>query len=202
MKSSTKLRIQETARTLFAVKGYEGTSMSEIAAAVGITKASLYAHFAGKDELFLAVYEEAAADYERLNHALFEQSADLPVGERLYRIFEGYILYYHRNTEFAALWTQIVLFPPLHLKERVMTDLAGRDKFFHEGVIGLFAQAIEEGAVRRDSPGRLVMSFRSMRDGLLSWMHTVPQMKEEWIRAFWSDLWLGLQDRPDSDRGG
>ncbi|MCR8645928.1 TetR/AcrR family transcriptional regulator [Paenibacillus sp. N1-5-1-14] len=193
---------QKKQRLKFAVKGYEGTSMGDIAAEVGINKASLYTHFTGKDELFLAIYEDAAADYEKLNRTLFEESAGMPVGEQLFWIFQGYILYYHRNTEFAALWTQIVLFPPLHLRERVRVDLAGRDRFFHEGVIGLFSRAIEEGVVCRDSPARLVMSYRSMRDGLLSWMHTVPQMKEEWIRSFWLDLWSGLQRRSDDTQGG
>ncbi|PRX60163.1 TetR family transcriptional regulator [Cohnella sp. SGD-V74] len=176
--------------------------MGDIAGGVGINKASLYSHYEGKDQLFLAVYREAASDYERLNQALFEESNELPTGERLFWIFRGYILYYHRNTEFAALWTQIVLFPPPHLREEVIADLTLRDRFFHEELIKLFAIAIEEGIVRKDSPARLVMSFRSMRDGLLTWMHTVPQIKEEWIRSFWSDLWFGLQSRSVHDQGG
>lgn len=39
---------------LFLENGFAGTSMSAIAAACGMTKASLYHHFAGKDELFIA----------------------------------------------------------------------------------------------------------------------------------------------------
>lgn len=196
---STKQRIIATARTLFAVRGYEGTSMSDIAKGVGLNKASLYAHYSGKDELFLAVYREAAEGYEQLNRTLFEEAKEMPVSDQLFHLFQGYILYYHRNTEFAALWKQVVLFPPAQLREPIMADLAQRDRLFQQGLLGLFERAMKEGLVRADSPGRMAMAFRSMRDGLLSWMHTVPQVKEEWVGAFWSDLWHGLKSRKDEE---
>ena len=52
--------ISEAAR-LFGNKGYENTSMRDIAAAVGILPGSLYHHFPSKEELFTAVYSFAVA---------------------------------------------------------------------------------------------------------------------------------------------
>ena len=49
-----RTRIIETSTELFLEKGFAGTSMSAIAKACGITKASLYHHFEGKDALFIA----------------------------------------------------------------------------------------------------------------------------------------------------
>ncbi len=54
--SSTK--IKQAALIQFANDGYDGTSLSSIASAVGIKKQSLYTHFANKDELFLTVIQE------------------------------------------------------------------------------------------------------------------------------------------------
>ena len=51
MAGDTKERIIETALELFARKGYLGTSMSDIAKRLGFTKAALYRHFAGKQEI-------------------------------------------------------------------------------------------------------------------------------------------------------
>lgn len=51
MGGETKERILETALELFAQSGYLGTSMSDIAARLGITKAALYKHYAGKQEV-------------------------------------------------------------------------------------------------------------------------------------------------------
>lgn len=48
---STKDRILDVSIDLFAQKGFDAVTMQEIADAVGIKKASLYYHFAGKDQI-------------------------------------------------------------------------------------------------------------------------------------------------------
>lgn len=48
----------EKAARLFGTKGYDNTSMRDIAAAFGVLPGSLYHHFSSKDELFVAVYAE------------------------------------------------------------------------------------------------------------------------------------------------
>ena len=52
--------LAEAAR-LFGAKGYERTSMRDIASAFGILPGSLYHHFASKDALFIAVYAAGVA---------------------------------------------------------------------------------------------------------------------------------------------
>lgn len=44
--------IREAAAALFLEKGYQGTSMDDIAAAAQVSKQTIYTHFAGKEELF------------------------------------------------------------------------------------------------------------------------------------------------------
>ena len=48
---STKEKILETALTLFAKNGYDGTSVEQIAQDVGVKAPSLYKHFKGKDDI-------------------------------------------------------------------------------------------------------------------------------------------------------
>ena len=48
---STKERIVDEALTLFSIKGYKGTSVKQIANAVGIKDSSLYKHFKSKQEI-------------------------------------------------------------------------------------------------------------------------------------------------------
>ena len=48
MAGDTKQRILETALELFAQSGYLGTSMSDIAGRLGITKGALYKHYSRK----------------------------------------------------------------------------------------------------------------------------------------------------------
>ena len=50
-KGNTKEKILEAALDLFSVKGFEATSISQLADTVGIRKASLYSHFSSKQEI-------------------------------------------------------------------------------------------------------------------------------------------------------
>ena len=66
MAVSTKDRILETALELFAQSGYLGTSMSDIAQRLGITKAALYKHYTGKQAILDSIVERMnKMDYER-----------------------------------------------------------------------------------------------------------------------------------------
>jgi AcrR family transcriptional regulator len=58
--SARRREVLDVAARLFHERGYQGTSMDEIADAVGLTKGSLYHHFASKTEILAAIYEEAA----------------------------------------------------------------------------------------------------------------------------------------------
>ncbi|WP_410871765.1 TetR/AcrR family transcriptional regulator [Nocardia sp. A7] len=53
----TKQAIRDAAVSLFAAKGFEQTSLREVADVVGITKASLYYHYASKLDLLLAIID-------------------------------------------------------------------------------------------------------------------------------------------------
>jgi AcrR family transcriptional regulator len=53
---STRERILDVALDLFTEKGYDQTSLREIAEQLGVTKAALYYHFASKDEILMALH--------------------------------------------------------------------------------------------------------------------------------------------------
>lgn len=66
MACDTKERIIEEALRLFSEKGYAGTSMSDIAERLKITKAALYKHYSGKREIFQKILDRMSAlDAER-----------------------------------------------------------------------------------------------------------------------------------------
>src|SRR5689334_13252258 len=68
---STKDVIREAALQLFSTKGFDHSSLREVADAVGITKASLYYHYASKVDLLIAIiepmFDELRAQVERLD---------------------------------------------------------------------------------------------------------------------------------------
>ena len=56
---ATRSQIMQAAYRLFLDKGYSATSMRDIVAASGITMGGIYNHFAGKEQLFSAVFTES-----------------------------------------------------------------------------------------------------------------------------------------------
>jgi AcrR family transcriptional regulator len=55
--------ILDTAYRLFQTQGFERTSVSQITAAVGGSKATIYSHFPSKEDLFVECMMAAAEDY-------------------------------------------------------------------------------------------------------------------------------------------
>lgn len=63
--------ILERAGELIAIKGYDNTSMRDIASAVGMLPGSLYYHFSSKESLFLALHQRVVSEMaERVTNAL------------------------------------------------------------------------------------------------------------------------------------
>jgi AcrR family transcriptional regulator len=71
----TRAALVDAATTLFAERGYGGVALEEVVRAAGVTRGALYHHFAGKRELFLAVFE---AGEQRMVERVGAAIADLP----------------------------------------------------------------------------------------------------------------------------
>ena len=68
-KNATRQALIDTARRLFAEKGYHETGTTEIVAEAGVTQGALYHHFADKEDLFLAVFMAVQRDVLRISEA-------------------------------------------------------------------------------------------------------------------------------------
>ena len=73
---TTKNKIEETALDLFSAKGYDGVSVREIAALVGIRESSIYKHYKGKGEIFNTIKDH----YLEKTAAVFGALPINPVG--------------------------------------------------------------------------------------------------------------------------
>ncbi len=71
-RGNTKQEILEAALDLFSIQGYEATSISQIADAVGIRKASLYSHFESKQEILDTLVKDVLEQYEA--HSIFARA--------------------------------------------------------------------------------------------------------------------------------
>ena len=76
MSGDTKERILEAALDLFAQSGYLGTSMSDIAKQLGITKGALYKHYKSKQEILNCIVERMNQDRKIVLLKIIEQAAE------------------------------------------------------------------------------------------------------------------------------
>jgi AcrR family transcriptional regulator len=86
-------RILDGLATCIREKGYAATTISDIARAASVSKSTVYAHYADKEECFLALY---AAATENLLGVMARahaeaQEAQLPWRERVRAVFHAYL---------------------------------------------------------------------------------------------------------------
>ena len=70
-------RIESAARRLFANRGYAGTSMADIAAAAGVSKATVFHHYRGKRQLYEALVGDAFAGFREQLIPLLDAEGDV-----------------------------------------------------------------------------------------------------------------------------
>src|SRR6202161_3759162 len=118
----TRRRLLDGAEAVFARHGFYGASVDEIARESGATTGALYSNFAGKEDLFLALFEERIAtdvgDYSQIvaTGATLEEQAR-GAGDHWMRILRERPAYFPLLIEF---WAYAIRVPKL--RER----LAGR----------------------------------------------------------------------------
>jgi AcrR family transcriptional regulator len=56
--AETQKKILDAAQAIFSEQGFEKTQLEEVAAHAGYTRGAIYAHYASKEDLFLALMEQ------------------------------------------------------------------------------------------------------------------------------------------------
>jgi len=102
-----KDEIKKTALNMFALKGYSGCSLQEIADAVGIAKAALYHYFTSKLELFTVILMEESVQFQDNVQNTIAQYAEEPIEKVLFEIVKGIVFHPTRNS--LLLWKKAIL---------------------------------------------------------------------------------------------
>jgi AcrR family transcriptional regulator len=137
-----------TAVALFNEKGYDATSVGDLAAALGVTKSAVYHHVASKEELLAAALDEALVGLEAAVRAA--AGGDGPAYERLEQVLRGSV---------AVLVThQPAVTLLLRVHGNSPTELAAleRRRAIDEALATLVRAAAAEGALRADLDPDLV----------------------------------------------
>ncbi len=104
---SKREQLINTAKKLYAERGYHATGIDTILAESGIAKKTLYNHFRKKDELILAVLRQHDGEFRNYFMRQVETSADKPK-DRLLAIFDVAEKWFSQNNFFGCMFINAI----------------------------------------------------------------------------------------------
>ena len=131
------------AARLFAEQGYHGTSMEDIAAALGVQKASLYHHIESKADLLWDVARDGADAFHAALDAIDER---LPAVEKLRLALRAHLGVVSEQLDIATVFVREWRYLE---GERRDTFLAERRRY-EERIRALFQEGVEGSELRTD----------------------------------------------------
>jgi AcrR family transcriptional regulator len=177
--------IDVVASNLFRAHGYAATSVRDIAKALDIQAASMYAHVASKEDVLWSIVDGAASAFER---AADEAEADAtdPV-DRVAALVEAHVEVVtadpERSSVFATEWR--------HLGPDRRDAIAGRRDAYETRFRAAIEDGIAVGAFRRTDPALAAAFLLTALNGVASWYRPDGRLGPDRIADHYVELALG-----------
>ena len=186
--------ILELAAQRICEEGYEGTSIQQIAAACGLTKAGLYHHIRSKEHLLVEIMHLGVDLFEELVMSPVESIED-PV-ERLRACMAKNILMVTRDRTKAIT---IILHEHATLTGVELERINQRKKRYVQFLERSFADAITAGKIRQVDPTVATFTFLGAVSWIYKWFQPGGQISEQQLVLEMQDLFFGgLEPRLDT----
>jgi AcrR family transcriptional regulator len=141
--SARREELTRIAARLFAERGYQGTSLADLAAALGVQKPSLYHHIASKEDLLWEVAREGAAAF----HAgLDAVPPAAPAAERIRLALRAHLAVVAQQLDVATVFVREWRFLSGERRELFVAER----RRYEERIRELFRAGVEEGQLRTD----------------------------------------------------
>lgn len=142
-----------TARRIFALRGYEATSVREIAREADVDAALIAHHFGSKEALWLAVVEQIKVLLDPMLEAARELRGEASLGPRA-RVEQALLVFIDRVFEHPDIG---IFFSTAATEEGARLDVLidSMVRPFHEVYLPLFSDAMDAGELRRCDPALL-----------------------------------------------
>lgn len=181
MENGTKERILDNALESFALNGYKGTNLRDLAAGMGLSKSALYKYFKSKEEIRDAVYERMELYYAE--H--FGSPQNLPP---VPKSCEELCSMTARMLNFTMHDRKVILTRRFLLTEQFGDERARRcaTQHFNTGIkemyMHVFDGMIKNGTIKNEDPEMLAFMYTSSVSSLIFLCDREPERADEIMR--------------------
>ena len=162
--STRRDELASTAARLFAERGFHGTSMGDLAEAMGVQKASLYSLTGSKQELLYRAMRDGADAF----HAGLDAIPDeLPALERIRLALRSHLRVVSEQLDIATVFTR----EWRYLEDEHRAEILTERRRYEERVRGLFRDGVETGELRSDlDAGAAALLVLSAANWAYTWL--------------------------------
>lgn len=154
---------REAAR-LFAERGFHGTSMGDLAEALGVQKGSLYSLTGSKQQLLLDTMREGARSFHA---ALDEVPERAPAVERVRHALRGHLRVVAEQLDVATVFTR----EWRYLEDAGRAEILAERRRYEERWRALFQEGVESGGLRTDvDAGSAALLVLSAANWAYTWL--------------------------------
>ena len=156
----------ESARELFFAKGFNATTMDEIAQKAELSKGALYLYFTSKEELYVSVMSEGLNIlFERTGEVLM---LDLPPDQILRKLGEVHYRYHLDYPEYSKIFfLQEYRNVAKQLPRELIQESIDKGKRFFQLIVAVIQKGIEQGIFAPADPRKAAVTFWGATSGIL-----------------------------------
>ena len=163
--SGRRREVTREAAKLFAQKGYHGTSIGDIAEALGVQKGSLYSHIASKEDLLYETMREGA---EAFHAALDAIPEDTPAVDKIRLALRGHLRVVAEQLDVATVFVQ----EWRYLEGERRDEIVDERRRYEERFRALFREGRELGELRTDlDDATAALLALSAANWAYTWLH-------------------------------
>jgi AcrR family transcriptional regulator len=178
--------ITEAALTLFAERGYLGTSMKDIAATLGLRAPSLYNHVESKQQLLSDIMLRTMEDLIEDHKTAIGTTDD--VAEQLRRAMEAHVRYHARNPRSVRIGNAEIW----HLEEPAQSKVRSMRREYSRAWRDVIERGVAQGRFDTPSPQLASYAMLEMGIGISLWYREEGPLTESQLAYYYGDMALRL----------